>query len=156
LDGLLKEAVDAHKNGNTKKAIEMYSKYIIQSPRSLRSTEALNWRGMAYEELGMLDEALTDYDRAIGINSKYAEAFNNRGEVYRKQNNYAAALKDYRTAIELEPGFAEPYYNMGLVYEFQGNRSAAVEQFRNYLKANPTAPDKSEILRKISGLGSTN
>jgi tetratricopeptide (TPR) repeat protein len=111
---------------------------------------------MAYEELGMLDEALTDYDRAIGINSKYAEAFNNRGEVYRKQNNYAAALKDYRTAIELEPGFAEPYYNMGLVYEFQGNRSAAVEQFRNYLKANPTAPDKSEILRKISGLGSTN
>jgi tetratricopeptide (TPR) repeat protein len=149
LDPLLQEALAAHKVGNTKKAIEVYSEYIRKNPRS---AEALNWRAMAYEDQGMLAEALADYNQALGINQKYADAFNNRGEVYRKQQNYAAALKDYQAAIGIEPGFAEPYYNMGLVFEAQGNKAGASKQFLKYLKANPAAADKKEILQKIQEL----
>jgi Flp pilus assembly protein TadD len=152
-EAFLKEALDTLKDGNAKKAVETYSEYIRQHPRSW---DAFNRRGTAYEHQGMLKEALADYNQAIGINPRHAEAFNNRGVVYRKQNNYTAALKDHQTAIELDSGFAEPYYNMGLVYEFQGNKPAAVQQFWNYLKANPAAPDKDEVLRKIAVLRLTN
>jgi tetratricopeptide (TPR) repeat protein len=145
----LKEAVELHKAGKVKEAVDVYAEVIKKNPRS---AEALNWRGMAYDDLGQLDKALADYDVAIDLSSNYADAYNNRGEIYRKQKKYAEALADYKKAAELEKAFAEAHYNMALIHELQQRKEQAVAEYAIYLRLKPDAPDKPQVTGKIQGL----
>jgi tetratricopeptide (TPR) repeat protein len=149
MDPLLEEGLEAHKVGNCKKAVEIYTEYLKLHPRS---PDALNWRGMCYDDLGQLKKALADYDLAIKVSPNHSELYNNRGEIYRKQKQYGKALASFRKAISLEPDFAEPHYNMGLVYETQGHFRAAMEEYLAYLKANPSVTDSKEVLLRIQAL----
>ncbi len=149
MDSLLEEGLEAHKVGNCKKAVEIYTEYL---KLHARSPDALNWRGMCYDDLGQLKKALADYNLAIKVSPKHSELYNNRGEIYRKQKQYGKALADFRKAISLEPDFAEPHYNMGLVYETQGHFRAAMAEYLAYLKANPSVKDSKEVLLRIQAL----
>ena len=110
---------------------------------------------MAHEDLGQLDQALADYNKAIEISPDYADAYNNRGEVYRKKNMIPQATADYRKATQLDKNFAEAYYNMGLMHELQKRGGLAVPEYENYLKFKPDAADKQEVLDKIKALKKT-
>jgi tetratricopeptide (TPR) repeat protein len=149
LDPLLEEGLEAHKVGNCKKAVEIYTEYLKAHKKS---PDALNWRGMCYDDLGQPKKALADYDLAIRISPKHSELYNNRGEIYRNKKQYKRALADYRKAVVLEPDFAEPHYNMGLVYEAQGHFRAAMKQYLAYLKANPDVKDAREVLVRIQAV----
>ena len=50
--------------------------------KSPKKTRPYNIRGIAYVRQGNLLQAISDYNKAIGINPKYAEAYRNRGAVY--------------------------------------------------------------------------
>ncbi len=149
MSGDLELAVNMHKAGNLKDAIEFYSEAIRKNPKS---AEAFNWRGIAYDDLGETDKALKDFSEAIEINNSYADAYNNRGEIYRKKKMYREALNDYSKALQLEPNFAEAYYNVGIVNEAENRPGPAIANYENYLKNKPDAPDKSEIESKIKTL----
>ena len=118
-----------------------------------RSVEALNWRGMAYDDLGKLDAALADLNKAIQLSPKYADAYNNRGEVHRKKKMYPQALSDYRKAASLDKKLAEPHYNIALIYESQKKNRDAATEFSKYMALKPKAEDKKEIENKIKSLG---
>jgi hypothetical protein len=107
---------------------------------------------MAYDDLGKLDEALTDYDKALALSPNYADAYNNRGEIYRQKRDYVNALKDFQNALRLDPKFAEPHYNVGLVFEAEGKKDQAAREFLVYIKAKPDAPDQKELMKKIQAL----
>jgi len=79
----LEDAKDAHLSGKLKLSIDLYTEALKKNPTS---PEAYNWRGMAYDDLGDLEKALADFNRAIQISPNYADAYNNRGEVFRKKN----------------------------------------------------------------------
>ena len=60
--------------------------------------------------------ALTDYNRAIQLNPKYADAYNNRGNLkYTKLNDIEGGLADYNRAIRLKPKNANAYFNRSLL-----------------------------------------
>jgi tetratricopeptide (TPR) repeat protein len=145
----MKEALDLHKAGKVKEALDLYSDVIKKNPRS---AEAFNWRGMAYDDLGQLDKALADYSKAIDLNPDYADAYNNRGEIYRKQKKYAEAMANYKKAAQLEKGFAEAHYNMALIFELQKHYDQAAAQYGLYLRLRPNAPDKQQVAGKIQML----
>jgi tetratricopeptide (TPR) repeat protein len=145
----MKEALDLHKAGKVKEALDLYSDVIKKNPRS---AEAFNWRGMAYDDLGQLDKALADYNKAIELNPDYADAYNNRGEIYRKQKKYAEALVNYKKAAQLEKGFAEAHYNIALILELQKQNDQAAAQYGLYLRLRPNAPDKQQVAAKIQML----
>ena len=149
MTGDLELALNLHKAGNLKDAIEFYSEAIRKNPKS---AEAYNWRGIAYDDLGETDKALQDFSAAIEINNNYADAYNNRGEIYRKKKMYREALNDYSKAVQLEPTFAEAYYNVGLVSEAENRPGPAAANYENYLKNKTDAPDKPEIESKIKAL----
>ncbi|MBI5251564.1 MAG: tetratricopeptide repeat protein [Desulfomonile tiedjei] len=148
----LKEALDYHKAGKLKEAVEVYTEAITKNPKS---PEAYNWRGMAYEDQGDLAKALADFDKALELSNNYGDAYNNRGEVYRKQNKLVEAMNDYRRATELEKNFAEPHYNMALIFEAQKKNDQAVRELDIYLKLKPDAPDKQQLADKIEMLKKT-
>lgn len=148
----LKEALDYHKAGKLREAIDVYTEAVQKNPKS---PEAYNWRGMAYEDLGELDKALADFNKALELSDNYADAYNNRGEVYRRQNKFTEALNDYRRAADLEKDFAEPHYNMGLIFEAQKKNDQAIRAFEAYLRVKPTASDRDQVLQRIQTLKKT-
>jgi tetratricopeptide (TPR) repeat protein len=60
-------------------------------------------RGLAFKLLGELDEASSDYSKAIELDPSYAAAYANRGNVRLLRNDVVGALADYRMAIKLDP-----------------------------------------------------
>ena len=145
----LQEALTLHKAGKVKEAVEIYSEVLKKNPRS---AEAFNWRGMAYDDLGQLDNALADFNKAIDLSPNYADAYNNRGEVYRKKKMYPQALADFKKAAELEKGFAEAHYNIALIHELQHRKEQAVAEYSIYLRVRPDAPDRPQVSGKIQEL----
>jgi tetratricopeptide (TPR) repeat protein len=145
----LSEALDAHKAGKLREAVEIYTEALAKKPNS---PEAHNWRGMALDDLGDPDKAIEDFNKAIEVSPNYADAYNNRGEAYRKKKMYPQAMADYRKAAQLDAKFAEAFYNMGLIHEAQQRKAQAAQEYSNYLKLKADDPEKDLIAEKVKKL----
>ena len=58
--------------------------------------------------------AISDHNKAIELNPKYAVAYNNRGIAKGNLEDYRGAISDYNKVIELNPQYADAYYNRGV------------------------------------------
>ncbi len=149
LDAELEFALDLHKRGKVNEAIDGYTDYIKKNEKS---SEAYNWRGMAYDDLGKTDEALADFNKAITLSPDYADAYNNRGEIQRKKKLYREALMDFKRAADIDKNYVEAHYNMGLVFEEQKQFPRAIAEYSVYLEKFPNAPDKVQVQQRIDNL----
>jgi len=98
-------------------------------------------RGSVHQALGMYDDALSDYSKAIDIRPK-ADYYNSRGCVYLAQGNYDDAIADFNKAISLNPDFAWAYASLGKAYWHLGQKERAEECFK---KAVGMEQDASSI-----------
>ncbi len=57
--------------------------------------------------------SISDYNKAIELNPKYALAYFNRGYSKNELKDYDGAIADYNKAIELDPNYATAYNNRG-------------------------------------------
>ncbi|MFN2187747.1 MAG: tetratricopeptide repeat protein [Candidatus Promineifilaceae bacterium] len=64
-----------------------------------------------YREMGMLDEALEDFDALLEIDPDYSPALLNRAMVYQEQGRYADALVDLEAYLAL-PMEDEEYHQI--------------------------------------------
>ena len=91
---------------------EHYDELIAKTTRAIQAEPhngiALNNRGVAKWELGLLDEALRDLSEAIREMPKSAVPLINCGDVLKKLSRFSEALTHYKVAIQLEPG--NPYF----------------------------------------------
>ncbi len=66
-------------------------------------------RGIAYAEKGQYDQAISDFNKALEINPRYATAYYNRGIAYKDKGQYDKAWEDVHKAQDLghkiHPGF---------------------------------------------------
>ena len=93
-------------------------------------------RGVAYDDQGSIQQAISDYTKAIEINPNLAEPYNNRGNAY-KQGNFIQAISDFAKAIELNPNYTEAYSNRGAAYAIQGNFTQAISDYTKAIEINP-------------------
>ena len=82
----------------------------------------------AYDE-GRRQDALSEYSKAIELDSNCAAAYYNRGIVYGNLGQHENAIKDYDKAIELDPNYVNAYYNRGNVYENLGQHENAIKDY---------------------------
>ena len=94
-------------------------------------------RGNAYKEQGNIQQAISDFNKAIEIDPNYVDAYNNRGNVYCQQGNFTQAISDFNKAIEINPNFGEAYNNRGNVYYQQGNFTQAISDLSRAIGINP-------------------
>lgn len=73
-------------------------------------------RGNAYIRLQRYEEALTEFNHAIEMESSKSFVYSNRGNAYQGLQRYEEALADYNHAIELDPIDAKAYSNRGLTF----------------------------------------
>ena len=82
-------------------------------------------RSDCYSELGLDDKALSEIDKAIGMNDDY---YNNcrKGQILRTAGCYKEAIKAFDKAIEIDPSDVFAYYAKGWCYELSGDDSSAM------------------------------
>ncbi len=95
-------------------------------------------RGYAKYRLDQYQDAIVDYDTAIGLKPDFANAYYFRGAAKRLLGEYRDAIDDYDTAIDLKPDFARAYYSRGTMRGDLGEHLIAIQ---NYNKAIDVKPD---------------
>lgn len=91
---------------------EHYDELIAITTRAIQAEPhngiALNNRGVAKWELGLLDEALSDLSEAVREMPQSAVPLINCGDVLKKLSRFFEAITHYKAAIQLEP--ENPYF----------------------------------------------
>ena len=66
--------------------------------------EALWLRGQAFQNLGNLDRALSDFSSLLSLNPLYSEAYFERGRVRYLLKQYEEAITDFESFLKSPPG----------------------------------------------------
>jgi tetratricopeptide (TPR) repeat protein len=98
-------------------------------------------RGAARHTKGDLDGAISDYTRAIEIDSRDAGAYEGRGEARRTKGDLDGAITDATRAIEIDPHLAGPYITRGLARRKKGDLEAALEDYTKSIVIDPNYAD---------------
>ena len=92
--------------------------------------------GVAYSGEGEYDLAISDFNEAVEIKSRYAEAYFNRGNAYYAKGRFDEAISDYGKAVETDPDYAEAYYNRGNAYYDKEQYDEAISDYSKAVEIN--------------------
>ena len=84
-------------------------------------------RGRIFRKLKKNEDALSDFNMSIRINSKNANAYSERGDFYYDIKEYEKSDKDFQKAVKLEPD--EPRHRVGL-----GRNAEQLEKYQMALE----------------------
>jgi len=101
------------------------------------SAEEYNNRGLAYRRKGEYDQAISDFNKAVEINPKYAQSFFNRGVAYMGKGQYDQAISDYTKALEIDPRYEIAYFARGVAYMNKGQYDQAISDLTKAIEINP-------------------
>ncbi|MGK0298459.1 MAG: tetratricopeptide (TPR) repeat protein [Gammaproteobacteria bacterium] len=90
-----------------------------------------------YLEKGLLNEAITHYQKAIEIKPNYAKAYNNLGIALKTHGNLGSAVQQYSLAIFFNPEDSKTYYNIAIALDELGDVQRAVTEYKNAISKNP-------------------
>ncbi|MDQ0472998.1 caspase family protein [Labrys wisconsinensis] len=113
------------------------SKIIAASEDKQAIAEALNTRGLLYDNNGDFDKALADFGRSLQIRPGSLEIYVNRCNVYREKADYDRALADCGKAIELDSADFGNYLARGSIYIATHDYERAIADLTKSLEINP-------------------
>jgi tetratricopeptide (TPR) repeat protein len=93
--------------------------------------------GAGLLEQGNTDAAIGQFQRALGLDSKYFPARLNLAYAYERADRVEEAVEAYREAITLEPGNFFARNNLGVLYDKKGLYDAAIGEFQAALAIEP-------------------
>jgi len=112
---------------------------------------AFLYLGIVYEQLGMLDEAITVYrqvlDRAGNLTANVA---NNLGNVFFRRGNMDDAEALFTQAIQTDRTFAAAYLGRANIRLQRGLLNEAIADYQQYLIFAPRSPQRVPIEQLIS------
>ncbi|MEO8096883.1 MAG: tetratricopeptide repeat protein [Acidobacteriota bacterium] len=129
--------------GDIMMARKMYRDAIdFYKPTANKSAVLANKTGIAYHQLGDLNNAKKFYERAVKLDRNYAEAQNNLGTIHYAQKSYNNAIKQYEKALALTPGAASVWTNLGTAYFARKRYDEAVRAYQYALQLDPDVFDR--------------
>ena len=92
--------------------------------RNQSDPQAYNMRGTVFGQAGRNEEALADFNKAIGLDPNFTQAYANRGLINRKTGRLDAAIADYDKALQYDPNDAFSLNNRGIAKRANGEVAA--------------------------------
>lgn len=111
---------------------------LIRSLSIVESPNGRNTLGSVYRELGKLESAIKEYNRAIELKGNHPEAINNLANAYLLKGSTTEAIRTFKESIKLNPYMEETHNNLGLTYQQTGNFDLAEKSFLHALDLNTT------------------
>jgi Flp pilus assembly protein TadD len=150
-------------NQDYRGAIEALTSAIVEEPDDaylyyLRGLAYYSGYKLAYDaqpssaDARDISRAISDFTKALELNSNYAEAYNYRGVAYSTLGDHEHALADYNAAIKLQPDEATPYYGRGYVYEQMGQKDLAAADYRRFLELSQDTFWRGEAEKRLRAL----
>lgn len=112
-------------------AIDAYSRIRPQT------AEIYNKIGIAYQHLGMDEDAIDYYGMAARLDHRFAAVYNNLGTVYFHENDNKKAQRLYKKSIHLDAQTAPFWSNLGAVYLAQRQYSDGAEAYERAFNLDP-------------------
>lgn len=149
-----KRAIELFQINDTKGAIKILNEGISKEPKNV---ELYLIRGPLFGQLGKNKEALSDYNKVIGLDESksqkffLASAYYNRAILESNDKLVAKAEADFKKAIEIDPRLSLAYVDYGQFLINQKKYSDAITYIEKGKKIiNGAAPD--EVLKRIEVL----
>jgi len=103
---------------------------------NIKQAETHNKMGASYISDGKINEAYTEFQKAILLDPKNKESLNQLGYLSARFKKYDDAISYYRRAIASDPGYSDARNNLGVVYLELENWDEAIKSFNSTLN-NP-------------------
>jgi len=120
--------------------------------------DAIVWhnRGMAFYELGKVDEAIRSLSRGIELNPRQGGggSYFWRARAYSLQGKAGEAIADYSSLIKLNPGYLWAWRNRADLRYRVGDMAGAFQDFEHVAKTRPRDLDMDWFLWTLSGIES--
>ena len=121
--------------GNLQSVLTVFNQSIVY--RETIDFDTYKSRGVARSDLQDYQGALSDFNKAIELNSQDAYAYYNRGNVRRILEDNQGALSDFTKAIELNPDYALAYNDRGVTHSNLENYKDAIVDYTKAIELNP-------------------
>lgn len=102
--------------------------------------------GNSLSEIGRVDEAIAQFQKAIDIDPDYSDAYNNLGTALLKKGQVDEAITKYRKSMELRPTYTEAHNNLGLALLQNKQLDEAAAEFKKALEINPNYDEAHDNL----------
>jgi len=93
--------------------------------------------GVDLFQKGQVDEAIAQFQKALGINPNYEEAHCNYGAALFQKGQVDEAMTQYQKALEINPNYSDAYFNLGNAFVKKGQPDEAISQFQKAIEINP-------------------
>jgi predicted O-linked N-acetylglucosamine transferase (SPINDLY family) len=133
-DALYYLALISCQHGRFAEGAGLARKSLVSDPKQARSHVIL---GRALHALGLNDDALASFDRAIALAPELAPAHANRADVLSKIGRNAEALDSYDRALALAPDSVADWMNRGVALIALNRHDEAVTSFDRGFALNP-------------------
>lgn len=110
--------------------------------------------GVAYAELGDLQQAAAAFARAVEIQPRYWRAWRNLGKANLKLGNYAEAVRAYERAFAITDLGPMSRIELGQAYKALGQTEKAKREFSKAISQDPTGPTAKQAARELALLES--
>jgi tetratricopeptide (TPR) repeat protein len=109
--------------------------------------------GTAYKEMGLLDEAIEEFQAALRASRDHLPTYELLGQCFLAKGQPEAALKSLQRAlalpIDVEDELLGIYYFLGRAYERTGDKESAVEYYDRVFSLDINFMDVTERLRAL-------
>ncbi|MFQ5652926.1 MAG: tetratricopeptide repeat protein [bacterium] len=87
------------------------------------------YRARIFEKLGFLDQAESDYDRAVELSAPDVVNHTFRGKLYLRTEQYHKAVAEFTTVIEMDASYAPAFLRRGIAYGSIQDYDRAIDDF---------------------------
>jgi tetratricopeptide (TPR) repeat protein len=108
--------------------------------------DVYTFRGTAHHRKGELDQAISDYNRALKLDPKSATALANRATAYFDKRDFDRALAGFTELSRLFPKDPMGLIGRGKAYTIKGDAPRAIASFKEALKLDPKNKMASDML----------
>jgi tetratricopeptide (TPR) repeat protein len=93
--------------------------------------------GAAYHAVGLYDDAVREYERALALCPKFVDIRTKLGTTFRDMGNINAAVREFERVKVENPRFVGGRLHLGLAYYAQGRRNEAADEWQEVLVIAP-------------------
>lgn len=131
--------------GQPEEALIQFRRCLWINP-ALFTERVYNNLGLAYADLGRVDEAEAMYVRALDADPEYTPAMANLAAMYLRQKRHPEAGRVLERAAALDPEYLRVQVILGKFYLWQGDLEKAQEVFHHVRRIRPRDPTGSLYL----------
>ncbi|MFO7835787.1 MAG: tetratricopeptide repeat protein [Candidatus Thorarchaeota archaeon] len=139
----LREARELKNRGENRKAIEAYEQHLESNPEDI---QALNEMGRLKILIGRQDEAIRDFDKAIGLAPQNPDAHANKAEAYLSIGDFENALKTSKEGLSNNGHAALLWKKKAGALESMMQIDGAIKAYKEALKSDSSDPSTWKAL----------